>query len=413
MTVPDNSNHSAVVVDEPETPDLGKRGRFGFALVLFALAVMMVGAAAPTPFYPVLAERLALSPLVMTLVFAVYALALLVALLTLGSISDHIGRKPVIAAGFVLLAAAAVLFWQADSAAVLLGARVLQGVASGVLLAALSAAAVDLEPPDRPGSATISNAVFPLVGLAVGALLSAVILDRVGAGAIGAVFGSLAVCYLLLVVAVLTLPETVARRGGALASLWPRVSLSPEAAPVFWRGAPAVAAGWATGGLYLALGPSIIANEFGGRTHLSGGIVVTLLAGTGAAAGWIMRNRTPRAISLYGATLLAVGTAGTLVAIAVHWLPAYYATIVIAGLGFGTAFFGVLRTVVPLTHPDDRAENIAAILVVSYLAFGIPTVIAGLLIPRIGLDAAVYGYGTLVILAAGTAALMRRFGSSD
>lgn len=392
---------------------MGARGRFGFALVLFAITVMMVGAAAPTPFYPVLAERLGLTPVLMTSVFAVYAVALLAALLVFGSISDHVGRKPVVMVGFAVLAVAAVLFWQADSAALLLIARVLQGLASGILLAALSAAAVDLEPPQRPGSATIWNAVVPLLGLAVGALLSGVILDRVGTAASGAVFGSLAVGYVVIAAAVTVLPETVARRGGAVASLWPRVSLSADVAPVFWRGAPAVAAGWATGGLYLSLGPSIVANEFGGRSHLSQGVVVTLLAGTGAAAGWIMRNRTPRAITLYGTTLLAVGTTGTLIAIALQWLPGYYATIVLAGLGFGTAFFGVLRSVVPLTRPEDRAENIAAILVVSYLAFGVPTVIAGLLIPHIGLDAAVYGYGIAVVLAAAAAGLMRRFGRTD
>jgi len=77
--------------------------RFGFVLAIVAQILMMAGASAPSPFYPVLAQDLGFDAIVITAVFAVYAVALLLTLLTAGSLSDHVGRRPVIIAGLVLL----------------------------------------------------------------------------------------------------------------------------------------------------------------------------------------------------------------------------------------------------------------------------------------------------------------------
>ncbi|MCV7525587.1 MULTISPECIES: MFS transporter [Actinomycetes] len=55
----------------------------------------MAAASAPSLFYPQIAERLGLIPVATTLVFAVYTFTLLAALLYLGPLSDHVGRRPV------------------------------------------------------------------------------------------------------------------------------------------------------------------------------------------------------------------------------------------------------------------------------------------------------------------------------
>lgn len=113
--------------------------RFGFVLAIVAQILMMVGASAPSPFYPVLAQEIGFDAIVISAVFAVYAVALLLTLLTAGSLSDHVGRRPVAVAGFLLLAGSMFLFWHADAVAMLFLARILQGVASGLLISALSA----------------------------------------------------------------------------------------------------------------------------------------------------------------------------------------------------------------------------------------------------------------------------------
>eukprot|EP01037_Dinobryon_pediforme_P028591 gene28591-31932_t len=98
---------------------------------------------APTPLYRLYQETLGLSPLAITVIFAIYAFAMLAAFLTVARLSDHVGRRPMIAAALLLNALALGVFIAAESAAPLI---VQPGGASGVLP---GAAAI---PPVGPGS---------------------------------------------------------------------------------------------------------------------------------------------------------------------------------------------------------------------------------------------------------------------
>ncbi len=396
-----------------DTPVRTRRGQgAGFALALGALLAMMVGASAPSPFYPVLEREIGFSPATLTGIFAVYAVALLLTLLVTGSLSDHVGRRPVVSAAFALLALSMLVFWHADSVALLVTARVVQGVASGLLLSSLSAAVVDLEPTSRPGMAATFNSVVPLAGLALGALVGGAVLDGAEAP-LADVFGVLTGVYVVLALALWLLPETSPRHSGLLQSFRPRVGVPRSARPAFVRSAPALFAGWATGGLYLSLGAPIVGQELGGTTHLQQGLVVTTLTGVGALSSFLARGRTPRQITLYGTTALAVGTSLTLVALAAASYGGFIAAAVVAGSGFGTSFLGIMRSITPAAAPHERGELFASVFVVSYLAFGIPAVVAGIAAPHIGLAATTYAYGGLVVVLSGAAALLRRYRSTD
>ena len=384
----------------------------GFVLALGALLAMMVGASAPSPFYPVLEREIGFSPATLTTIFAVYAVALLLTLLVTGSLSDHLGRRPVISAAFVLLALSMLVFWHADSVALLVLARVVQGVASGLLLSSLTAAVVDLEPEGRPGLAATFNSVVPLAGLAVGALVGGAVIDGADSP-MAAVFGALTAVYVVFALALWLLPETSPRHDGLLRSLRPRVGVPPSARPAFARSAPALFAGWATGGLYLSLGAPIVAQELGGANHLEQGLVVTTLTGVGALSCFLARDRTSRQITLYGTTALAVGTALTLVALALGSYWGFIAAAIVAGSGFGTSFLGIMRSITPTVAPDERGELFASVFVVSYLAFGIPAVVAGVAAPHLGLATTTYAYGGLVVVLSGAAALLRKLRSTD
>ncbi|MDN5550689.1 MFS transporter [Brevibacterium aurantiacum] len=386
------------------------RERWRLRLVLIATSAMMAGASAPSPFYPVIQADFGFAPVMITVVFAAYAVALLAALLTAGALSDHIGRRPVICAAFVVLAISMFLFWHADSAATLILSRVVQGIASGILLSTLSATVVDLELPHKPGSASSWNAISAMAGLAIGGLFAgatlAVFVDGNGAAV---VFGTLVATYLLLAGIIWILPETSARRRGAWASLLPRAALPREVRKAFLFAVPAFIAGWATGGLYLSLGANIITSEFHSSSHLVSGLIVTMLAGAGGLAGFFMRNRSARTVTLYGTISLAVGSTLTLVALTLTSPELYCLAVIITGTGFGTAFPGALKTIQAVVKPEANAEVMAAVFVVCYLAFGLPVVIAGVLVPAIGLFATACWYGGFVALLALCAALLRWF----
>lgn len=396
---------SAEVMSRTATDVVSGR-RLGAGVALGAVVLMMAGASAPSPFYPDLQVGLGLQPWVMTAVFAVYAVALLATLLVFGSVSDHVGRRPVVTVGFLLLAGSFALFRVADTAAVLFEARVLQGVASGLLLSTLSAALADFERPSRPGSAAVANVVAPMAGLAIGAVVSGVVLQVSGDARL-LVFDALVVLSLLLPAGVWLAPETAPRHEGLLASLCPRIAVPPAIRGLLARSAPAIFASWATGGLFLSLGAAIVRSELGTTSHILQGLAIGALAGAGAVAAYVFRNRSARATTLYGTAALAGGTVLSLLALLTGSAAAYLVAVVVAGTGFGTAFFGILRTIVPLLPAHERAEVFAVIFIVSYLAFGVPAVIAGLLTPQIGLAATTYGYGTVVVVLSSVAGLLR------
>src|ERR1700758_5494480 len=88
--------------------------------------------AAPTPLYHQYQESFGLTPFAVTMIFAAYVLSLLAALLTVGSLSDYVGRRPAVLAALILNAVSMAMFMTADSAAALIAARALQGFATGL-----------------------------------------------------------------------------------------------------------------------------------------------------------------------------------------------------------------------------------------------------------------------------------------
>lgn len=397
----------------PAPPASSPRGRLrrgpGFVLALVSVVAMMVGASAPSPFYPVLQAELGFSAGTMTTIFGVYALALLATLLITGSLSDHIGRRPVLAAGFVILAASMVGFWHADSVTTLLISRAVQGVAAGLLMSTLTAAVTDLEPASRPGLAATLNSVTPLFGLAAGALIGGAVLDASATHALTIVFASLTGIYVVMALSTFALPETSPRHEGWRRSLRPRVGIPVPARAAFQRSAPALFAGWATGGLYLSLGAPIVGQLLGGHSHLAQGSVVAVLTGTGALSSYLFRNRSPRQITIYGTTMLALGTALTLIALHAESLTGFLLAAVVAGSGFGTSFLGIMRSISNTVGPDQRGELFSSVFVVSYLAFGLPAVAAGFAAPHVGLETTATIYGLVVVALSGAAALTRIF----
>ena len=133
------------------------------------LVLLLAASGAPSPLYRVYQERFGFSSGVLTLVFGVYAFALLATLLVVGALSDHVGRRPVLAAGLLLQSVSMGLFVLADGVGMLLVARVVQGLSTGALTGVLGATLIDFQRRDRP-LAPMVNSAGPAVGLGVGAL---------------------------------------------------------------------------------------------------------------------------------------------------------------------------------------------------------------------------------------------------
>jgi len=217
-------------------------------------------------------------------------------------------------------------------------------------------------------------------------------------------------------VATALLPETAPRRRGALASLRPRVGLPDYLRSEFLTITPILLASWALGGLYLSLGPSVAAGSLGITDHLVGGLVAMLLCGTGALTALLLRNWPLPRVLLLAAVLLAVGTMGTLGAVDAGSAPLAALGTVVAGVGFGAAGLGAFGTMAALARPTERGAVFALTYVVSYLAFSVPAVAAGVAANVVGLGPTTTVYGGVVAalgLLAVAARLRRRRALAD
>ncbi len=374
------------------------------------LGLFLAASSAPTPLYRLYQQAWGFSPSLLTLVFSVYAFSLLLALLTTGALSDHLGRRPVILAALVLEMASMAVFARADSVAWLMLARIVQGFATGIAGSALGAALLDV----HHERGALVNTLAPMLGMALG-VMGVTGWMALHHGTAATVFWTLLALFALLAVGVWRMRESAPRRPGAWASLRPRVRVPPPAREAFVRTAPMSMAVWALGGFYLSLGPSLLA-DVTGLAGL-GGWAVCINTLSAAAGILLLRRRSARFLLRAGAVGLVAGLAILLVGTHLAHTPALLLASVVAGMGFGVGFQGALRMVMPLAEPHERGSLLAAVYVLSYLALSLPAIGAGLLAQRLGLVPAtdVYGAGliglALMALASTARPLARRAGA--
>ncbi len=369
--------------------------RSSLVFLAITLLTFLAASSAPTPLYHLYQEGLHFSAGMLTLIFGVYALSLLAALLTVGSLSDHLGRKPVIFAALILDMLAMLLFINADSVAWLIAARTLQGFATGMATAVLGAALLDTDRQQGP----LVNSVAPLLGMACGAMGSSLLVEFAPLPT-QLIYWALLGLMLAQALYVWRLPESVSRIPGALASLRPTLHVPPQARRALWLSLPVDVAVWAMGGFYLSLAPSLVRAATGSTSNLIGGGLVAVLTLSGALMIFTLRTRPADKVLRLGAGLLAIGVALILTAVHSASLPLFFIATLVAGSGFGAGFLGALRSVVPLALPHERAGLMSAFYVLSYLAFCLPSLLAGNLIRSFGLIATTDGYGAVLILLA-------------
>ena len=376
--------------------------KIAFWALATVLGTLLFASAVPSPLYPVYQSEWGFSSITLTSVFAVYAVALLVALLVVGSISDHVGRRPTLLAALIVEIVAMVAFAGAEGVGWLFAARTIQGFATGTAMGALSAALLDLQPRSKPWLGGLMGAVAPLTGLALGALTAGLLVDH-GPDPTRFVFWLLIGAFAVALLVVLAVPETVERDGRWRSSLRPQVAVPPSLRAPFIAALPSLAAAWALGGLVLALGASLTAGVLGASSHLAGGLPIVVMAGISAVVSIWARPLAPQTTARGGLVALIVGIGVVLAAISSGSEALFLIGAGIAGLGFGPAFAGVFRALSEAAPADQRAALVSAVLIVSYLAFSIPAVIAGAAVTEIGLQDTAEIYGAALIAVAGLA----------
>jgi MFS family permease len=394
-------SHSTVASGRSaERPQLGRMTAFW--LLAATLALLLFASSAPSPLYIVYQAQWGFSSIVLTAVFAVYALGLLGALIVTGSLSDHLGRRPTLLFALALEILAMLLFAEAQGVIWLFAGRILQGVATGIATAAISAALIDLQPPDRQRLGALVAAAAPMGGLAVGALASG-LLVQYAPQPTRLVYWLLLAAFAVAALLARTVPETVQRKHTWAQSLRPNVAVPPSLRGAFIATIPCLTATWALGGLILSLGPSLMAKVLHDPSHVAGGLPIFIMAGISSGASVWLRETHARSAARGGLVALILGVALALIALNDGSTALFLLATAVAGLGFGPAFAGAFRAISNRAPADQRAALVAAVYVASYLAYSLPALAAGIAITQFGLLHTTNVYGVVLIALAGVA----------
>lgn len=382
-----------------------------FILIALVVIVALASSATPSPLYVDYQQAWGTSGTVITIVYAVYCLAVLIPLLFLGRLSDAIGRRPVILAGLALLAVSMAVLAAAPDVAWLIVARIAQGVSVGLITGPAAAALIELHPTRDSRIGALTSSSTTNFGIAGGVLVS---------GAVATVSSSpLIHPYLIIVAAALALlvavwafvPETA---GGA-STFRDALRLRPPTVPASMRSAFTLAAicvivSWSVGGVFLGLGGAIARDLVGRSDYLITGLVVAALQ---AAAGiaqlvWNLRagpDQWRRGMTV-GVALLLPGLAVASLSLEWRSVPGFTLGAVLTGLGMGLLFL-IGTTLVAQNAPAKvRGQVFAALYLVAYTSLGVPAVLAALAAERIGLIpayhvvAAIVGVVSVVALVA-------------
>lgn len=376
-----------------------------------AFASLYLAAGALTPLLVTYREQWRFPADLLTLAFAVYAVGFLAAVLTAGSLSDHVGRRPVLLGALMVQLTSNVVLLVAPDIGWVIAGRILQGAAAGAATTAFTAALVELAPPNRKRRGAILGSVSLTGGLAVGSLLAGLAI-QLTTTASSIVFTALTILTVLGIVVVGLSPETVTRVPGALRSLSPRVDVPPATRAEVAAAAPIIAATWMLAGLAGGLAPSMVHSVFHLNSGLLNGMAGFVSPAASVVVGLACARLAPRRAMTIGISAAIVGAIAIASGAGAGSLVTMLAGEAIGGAGFGACFTAALLLILPLAPEHQRAHVVAVIYLIAYIAFGVPVVIAGQLAGPLGLLPTVFGYSSLTVLLAvislGAQLLLRR-----
>lgn len=368
-----------------------------FWLATVAFAIVMLGTTLPTPLYPIYERQFGIAPLLVPVIFAVYAVAVALSLAFFGRLSDDAGRRPVLFAGLAFSAASAVVFLLAHSLPALYAGRVLSGFSAGVFTGTATAALIELASADRRQLAAMIAVAANIGGLGLGTLLCGLL----AAHAPEPLRLPYAVDLALIAVAAVGLwavPETVRASHERWRLHLPKLYVPANVRGLFWNAAIAGMCSFAVSGLFSAIVPLFLARQVHDSDPALAGIVVfVLFAFTALGQISVPRVSHDRALSVACAVLIA-GTA--ILAAAIVWasLTLTLVAAVVEGAGQGLAI-GAGLAAISERAGERRGQVASTYFVVLYVALALPVVGVGVLAETWNFDSAALLFCAVVVAA--------------
>lgn len=351
-------------------------------LVLFLLGTSLI-----TPLIPLYQDALGFGQTTVTLFFVCYVVTLVPSMLSLGQLSDQVGRKRVVLAAIATLAAAQVLLISEPPLWGLLAARGLQGAATGAFSGTCTAFLLDAAPVARRQAASVLASVSIRLGIGLGPGLGGLLAEYAGQPLrlpfevhLGALAGAAALT--------LSLPETVRVRHRRPLTL--TLEVPPAEREVFWRVlVPSGVLFALFEGVALGLIPVFLVRELGVDNFALIGLVGFLVMTSGAVSQLAAPRLQPEPAIRWGLVAAAAASAGVVAGRPTGSVALVLLAVAATGASCGLVFKGGVELCARIAPPEHRGKLLSAYYVACYLGgFSVPLVVIGALADLMGLTAA-------------------------
>jgi MFS family permease len=366
-----------------------------FRWTAFVLAVTAVGAAVPTPLYPIYETRFGFAAGTLGVIFAGYTAGVLLVMFLLAPQAERVGRRRLLALGMVLTAFAAVDFAYSNGVAWLAIGRLISGMSVGATTSVATATMADLEPNhDQHHVARVAVAAN-FGGFALAVLLSGLLVqfapDRTQLPYLLPFAASLIGLY-----AVRRLPETATALGARPAHRVQRISIPADLRRPFWVAAGGIAACYALYGLFAALVPSYLRVGLGVSSPAVAGALVALMFGTAAATQLFTSEIRDRRALLVGFPLLLASLVAFVSALGFAASGVLVGVTVVLGAAVGLTYMGSTTLADRIAPENERGELLAGFYSAGYLSLALPTVGVAVAASFVGLTDAAIALGAVV-----------------
>lgn len=372
--------------------------RVAFWAVAYALVVSLAGTTLPTPLYRLYREIWHFSPLMLTVIFCVYMVGVMVALLFFGRLSDQIGRRRVLISAVLLAIFATVMAAMAPSMEWLIIARFIIGLSSGLLSATSTAALTELHGTEDRRHPALVASICTIAGLGSGPLLAGVIAQVLPEPLVMPYVVELVLLAPALI-GIWAIPETRM----APPARWSEVSIKPRIGVPHQIRGPFIVAGGSilTGfcilGYFTSLLPSYMAQELHIDQVWIGGAIVTEMFAASCLAQVLLRKVSSGRAMILGLLAAASGFMIVLACGFVPSLPLLIAGTALGGLGQGLSFMGSLALVNHIAPHEQRGEVVASYFIAGYFGGTVPVFSVGAAVNAFGLFHATAGLGVFVL----------------
>ncbi len=375
------------------------------------MCVGVMGTALASPLYPIYQQAWGLRPSDITQIFVLYMFGVMASLLFLGRLTQRYGFLPILRTGLIVMTtgvAMSAIAWNVPS---FMGARLLIGLASGMITTSASVGMVQSSPGSDPRRIAALTTVAMTLGFGIGPLLGGVMAQWVPFPLVTAyvptmLMGALAVFALFQLRAEPVArpldehdPQATKDNTRPLAGLLPTLTFPPaQGRRQFWLASMGAFSAFGLFSLYSSLAPSFIKDFVPWSGPAISGLSIAMILFLSSAFQYMVRNLPTKRVVLISESALALCNVLLMLTVVSGEAWLFAMAVMVTAFGHGLANVGGMGVVAKLTKPAERAGLLSSYLMIGYMGSILPIMGMGWLADHLGLDHALLVFCSLMAL---------------